>query len=310
MALKPFPVSDDLTAVALAYRNPDIALIADDVLPRTQTSVEFKWLKYDLAQGFSVPDAKVGRKSVPTEVEFTATEETSRVDDYGIDDIVPNEDIADDNQGVNPLGTAVMYLANLLNLARETRVANLVFNAASYAATNKVVLSGTSQWSDPDDSDPVAAIGDLLDIPIIRPNIAIFGQSTWTQLRRHPKLVQAVKGTAQGAGIITRQEFTDLFELQALYVGQGFVNQSKKGQATNLSRVWGKHAAFLYRDRIAGPQAGVTFGFTAQAGGRIAGSIDEPTIGLSGSQRVRTGERVKELIVAPDLGYFVENAVA
>ena len=309
MAIRPFPIDPKLTAIAIAYRNPDVVLIADSVLPRTPTSQEFKWLEYDLAQGFTVPDTRVGRKSVPNEVEFKAEERTDKVEDHGLDDIVPNEDVEADNQGVDPLGNATAYLTNLVNLGREQRVASKVFNPASFSANNQATLSGTSQWSH-DSSDPVASIGDALDSPIIRPNIAVFGQQTWTKLRRNVKIVQAIKGTAQGAGMVSRQEFAEFFELQEVLVGAGFVNQAKKGQAATMSRVWGKHAAFLYRDRAAGPQAGVTYGFTAAWGNKIAGSIDEPKIGLTGSQRVRSGERVKEVICARDLGYFFQNAVA
>lgn len=310
MAIRPFPIDPKLTAIAIAYRNPDIALIADDVLPRTPTDQEFKYLKYDLAQGFTVPDTKVGRKSTPTEVEFNATEVIDKCVDYGLDDLVPNEDIDADNQGVDPRGTASMYLTNLINLAREQRAASLVFNTNSYGAGNQATLAGNSQWSDQVNSDPVSAIGDALDVPVMRPNIAVFGQTTWTKLRRHPKIVQAIMGTAQGAGMVSRQAFADFFELQDVYVGAGFANSAKKGQAASLARVWGKHAAFIYRDRLAGPQAGVTFGFTAAFGNKIAGTIDEPKIGLTGSQRIRVGERVKEVVCANDLGYWFQNAVA
>lgn len=308
MATRPFPIDPKLTAVAIAYMNPDVALIADDVLPRTPVAQEFKWLKYDLAQGFSVPDLKVGRKSYPAEVEFSATEMQDKVADYGLDDFVPNEDIEADNQGVDPKGVATGYMTNLLNLGREIRVAGLVFNAASHA--NNVTLAGASQWSDTAGSDPVAAISDALDIPIYRPNIGVLGQATWTKLRRHPKIVQAIKNTDQGSGMVSRQEFADFFELSALYIGAGFVNNAKLGQAVSTARVWGKHAAFIYRDRAAGPQAGVTFGFTAAWGNKIAGSMPEPKRGLTGGEQVRVGERVKELVVANDLSYYFQNAVA
>lgn len=308
--IRPFPINPTLTAIALAYRNPDVSLIADDVLPPTPVAQEFKWLNYDLAQGFTVPDVKVNRKSYPNEVEFTSTEQIDRVVDYALDDFVPNEDLEADNQGVDPLGTATMYLRNLMQLAREIRVANLVFALGTYPAANRVTLSGTSQWSDQANSDPVAAIGDALDVPIMRPNIAVLGQITWTKLRRHPKLVQAVKGTSQGAGQISRQEFADFFELQGLYVGAGFVNNAKKGQAVSMARVWGNHAAFIYRDRAAGPQAGVTFGFTGRWGGVTAGNIPDEKRGYNGGQLVRVGQREKEVVAANTLAYFFQNAVA
>lgn len=305
--IRPFPTDARLTAIALAYRNPDIVLIADDVLPRTPTDYDFKWLRYDLAQGFTVPDTRVGRKSAPNEVDFQAIEQISRCEDFGLDDLVPNEDIEADNQGVDPLGTAVAYLTGLVDLGREQRVAAAVFNAANH--TNNTTLSGASQWSDAT-SDPVAGIADALDIPVMRPNIAVFGQATWTKLRRHPKLVQAVKGTAQGAGQISRQEFAEFFELQQVLVGAGFANTAKKGQAATMSRVWGKHAAFIYRDRAAGPQAGITYGFTAAFGNKIAGQMPEPKVGLTGAVRVRSGERVREVVCATELSYFFQNAVA
>ncbi len=310
MALRPFPVDARMTAIAIAYRNPDVSLIADMVLPMTPTSSEFKWLQYDLAQGYTVPDLKVGRKSYPTEVEFTATEVQDKVVDYAIDDFIPNEDLEADNQGVDPRGTAVGYQTNLLMLGREIRVANLVFNTASYLGANTTTLSGTSQWSDQTNSDPVAAIGDALDTPIYRPNIAVFGQAAWTKTRRHPKLVQAIKGTNQGAGMVSRQEFADFFELSDVYVGSGFVNTAKRGQTASTARVWGKHAAFIYRDRAAGPQSGVTFGFTAEWGGRQSGSIPDQKRGYNGGETIRVGHRCKEVIAATALGYYFQNAVA
>ena len=141
MATRPFPTNARLTAIALAFRNPDIALIADLVLPRTPVAYEFKWLSYDLAQGYTVPDTRVGRKSAPNEIDFQATEVQDKCQDFGLDDLVPNEDIEADNQGVDPLGTATGFLSNLVDLGREQRVANLVFNAANLAGAVLLLIS-------------------------------------------------------------------------------------------------------------------------------------------------------------------------
>jgi hypothetical protein len=308
-AIRPFPIDPKLTAVAIAYRNPDVALIADEVLPITPVpGVQAPGLR---ARERLHGSGSEGRPQEQAERGRVLRDEVlSKCEDYGLDDLVPNEDIEADNQGVDPLGTATMFLTNLVNLAREQRVANLVFNAATYPAGNQATLAGVTQWSDQVNSDPgegdrrrARRAGDAS-------NIAYFGQATWTALRRHPKIVQAVYGTAQNAGMVSRQGFADLFELQQVLVGQGFLNTAKKGQAVTTARVWGKHAAFIYRDRAAGPQAGVTFGYNGRFGDKIAGTIDEPKIGLKGCQRVRVGERTKEVISANDLAYFFQNAVA
>lgn len=308
MAIRPFPINPTLTQIALAYKNPDVTLIADDVLPLTPTAQEFKWLSYDLAQGYTLPDAKIGRKSYPTEVEFTATEVTDKVVDYMLADFIPNEDLEADNQGVDPMGTATMYLRHLIQLAREVRVANTVFAAGNH--TNNTTLSGTSQWSDYTNSDPVSAILAALDTPVMRPNVGVFGQAVWTKLRTHPKVISAVFGSNQSGQLVTRQQFADLLELSAVYVGAGFVNTAKRGQTASMSRVWGKHAAFMYRDRAAGPQAGVTYGFTAQWGTGFAGNLPDEERGYNGGMNVRVGERVKEIVAAKDVSYYFANAVA
>ncbi|MGV8796604.1 hypothetical protein ACV373_31930, partial [Pseudomonas aeruginosa] len=60
MSNAPFPIDPELTAIAIAYRNG--RMIADEVLPRVPVGKqEFKFWKYDLAQGFTVPETLVGR---------------------------------------------------------------------------------------------------------------------------------------------------------------------------------------------------------------------------------------------------------
>jgi hypothetical protein len=305
----PFPIQPELTAIAIAYRNKQ--LIADDVLPRVPVGkAEFKYLKHRIAEGFTVPDTKVGRKSKPNEVEFGADELTASTEDFGLDDPVPQADIDNAPPNFDPLGNAVMKTADLLALDREVRVAGLVFDANQYAAANKVTLAGGDQWSDFVNSDPLDDIMLALDTPVIRPNVCVMGRAVWSKLAQHPKINKAVHGTAGDVGIAARRAVADLFELEDILVGEGWLNTAKKGQPVALSRVWGKHALFFYRNRVADAQGGGTFGLTAQFGTRIAGADPDKNIGLRGGQRVRVGESVKELITAADFGYFIQNAVA
>jgi hypothetical protein len=314
----PFPIQQELTAIALAYSNK--SYIADLVLPRVPVgSREFKWLQYNRAEMFTVPETMVGRKGVPNEVQFGASEVAGFVKDYGLDDLVPNEDLNTAPAGYDPLGRAVEGVSELVALDREKRVADLVFNADTYPTANKTTLSGTSQWSDYTNSDPYSAIMTARDGMLMPFNTAIIGRLAWSKLRVHPKITAALApssngnsstSNAQGAPA-TLQAVADLLELDQILVGESWINTSKTGQTASLSRVWGKHMALLHLNPIASIRGNaITFGYTAEYGSRVSGSIPEPKVGLRGAQRVRVGESVNEIVCASDVGYFFQNIVA
>lgn len=318
MATTPFPVNPELTAIAIGYRNTEDSLIADDVLPRVPVPKKFQWTKYDQSQGYTVPDTKVGRKSEPTMVDFGGTLVPDEVQDYGLDDLVPNDDVLawedmpkpPSGGSVNPLALSTMMLTNLVMLDRETRVAGEVFNASLYPAANKTTLSGTSQWSDYTNSNPLSALMTALDLPLVRPNKMVIGRAAWTILRQHPKVVQAVYKSFQGAGTISKEQMAELLEIDQILVGSSFVNTARKGQAPTYARVWGKHCSLVYSSLQAAQMMQPTFGFTAQFGAKVAGDLPEPKSGLRGGVRVRSGESVKEVFPSPDVAYFFQNCVA
>lgn len=314
MTAAPFPVTPELQAIALAYRNN--TLIADAVLPRVPVGLQsFKYMSYPKGQLMTVTETRVSRKGTPNQVEFTGTEVTDSTNDEALDDGVPNSDIElAAKQGLpDPLGQAVEGLTDLIALKREVRTAALVFGTANYAASNKnTALTGNALWSDftAGHSDPIGDIMTGLDSCIMRPNVAVMGNAVASVLRRHPAILKAYNGTAGDSGIVPLQFLADLFDLEEVLVGQGWVNVAKKGQAVNLSRVWGKSLSLIYRNKLANTQRGATFGLTAQYGTRIAGSQYDGDIGMRGGQKVRVGESVKELLMANDLGYLIADAVA
>jgi hypothetical protein len=81
--------------------------IADDVLPRLPVGTkEFKYLVNTQSEGFTIPDTKVGRRSSPGQVEFTATEVAGFCQDYGLDDVIPQDDIDNAPPNYDPVGRA------------------------------------------------------------------------------------------------------------------------------------------------------------------------------------------------------------
>lgn len=311
MAGQPFPVDPELTGIAIAYKNAE--MIADQVLPRLEprlTKQTFKYQVFDFAQTITIPDTQVGRKSEPGTIEFGGTETPGMTKDYGQDSIIPIDDITQAPPGYDPRAFATQQLTNIVELDREKRTAIKVFSATTYADGSKEVLAGTSQWSDPD-SKPVVQITEAQDKMVMPGNVLVLGRQTWSKLRTNPSILRALTPSGAGDGLANKRAVADLLELDDILVGSGWANAAKPGQPPVRYRLWGKHAALIRREKIVSSLGEVpTFGWTAQFGTRVAGSIDEPKIGLRGSVRVRSGESVEEVISAKDLGYFFENAVA
>lgn len=320
---RPFPINPTLTAISIGFRNPAHTLIGTRALPGVEVLDEtFKWTEFPLAEGFTVPELEVGRKGKVNQIEFTGTEKTSAVKDYGLDDPLPQSDIdaarrarAEKRSNFDPENQAVEGLTNLLQLGREVRAAAVVQDPANYDAERKIALVGGDRFSDYANSDPYGVIDEGMDKTMIyRPNHIIMGQPVWSKIKRHPKLIKAVKGGLTEDGAITKAQFAELFEipLENFLVGVAQVNLARKGQAVNLSRVWGKSIELLYLDPSKKQADGsvITWGMTAELGARIAGSVEDKDIGLQGGRRVRVGERVRELVVAKSVGYLIQNAVA
>jgi len=311
----PFVVQPDLTAIAKRYANE--SFIADEVMPRVPVGkAEFKYTIFTKSEMFTVPDTLVSRTGRVNQVEFSGSETTDSIKDYGLEDPIPQSDL--DNAGPNfdPRAIATMGLAQLIALDREIRVAGTVFNASTFGSSNKATLSGTTQWSDFTNSDPLSAINDILWGSAIygQANTLVLGKAVFAKLRAHPKVVAAAMamGTQSASGLLSAAQLANALGIPRVLIGTALKNSAVKGQTASYADVWGKYAALLY---IAPNPAGInvrmpTFGLTAQFGERVSATRPDPTIGLRGGEIVRVGESVKEVVIAADMGYLWSAAVA
>ena len=318
----PFVVSPYYTGITLSV--PPGKMIADLVLPRVPVGGrEFKYQVINSGDFYILPDTQVGRKGIPNQVEFGATEEGSFVLDHGLQDLVPQADIDAARSNMHnwdPVAQATINTTRLVNKSREKRVADLIFNTASYTAANRLTLSGSDQWSDPT-SDPIDAILAKFDGMLIRPNKGIFGRLGWSKFRLNPKVTSRLGSALYGNTPTTNaaappaslQAVADLLELDEIFVGEDWVNTAKKGQTPVMTRVWGKHAAFIHQEPVVSTTEGIaTFGYTAEYGNRrtYTTPMAPGTLGVDGGQSVVVGESLREVLTAQDCGFLFSNIIA
>lgn len=86
------------------------------------------------------------------------------------------------------------------------------------------------------------------------------------------------------------------------------MNTARPGQNAQLARVWGNAISLTHVNPMANPTtAGVTFGFTDEYGSRFALSWPDRDVGVEGGVVVRVGERLREMVVAPNVGFLLQN---
>lgn len=334
----PFPSDPARTAIVQMHFEP--GMIANRVLPPTPPLPKptFKYDQYQVEDAFTIPDTRMGRRSRPNKVEFSREEVIDTTEHHGLSDSVPQEDVDEAvtpglpaaSQQADPRDDAVMFMTHLLTLAREKRVADLVFSPDSYATGYKATLAGNSQWSHAE-SNPWKNLLTALSKPILRPNIVVFGQEAWTQFRMNKQVLLALRRSEEAAvGLATRQEVADTLEVDEILVGSPHINTAAEGQAAVLSHAWGKSCACLYRgayatsprpggklgsEGVSGMEMGSrlrrpTFGFTAVYRPLNVGSRFDQEPGIKGVYDLHVKESCKEVVAGNRFGYLLSSVVA
>ncbi len=318
-----FVVNAVWSGISEAYK-PESTYIADEVLPIVPVAAElFNCDYYPIESLLVAPDNRVGRLDRPVMLDFEAKQRQFKTEDYAYDAPLPNWDVEQaeqqrigQNSGFNPEDYVVQGVTEIHTLRREIRVANLVFNPATYLPTQRQVVAGPSQWTSPT-SRPIDQIMTAINAMLIRPNRLVLSRETWTGLSRNPQVVEAVKGTAAKEGVASLQQVQELLEIQKIVVGDSWKSVSERQDleraSANINRLWGAHAALLHVNPNVRTTTGsnlYTFGMTARWGMKKSGWVEDPFMGARGGRVARVLEHCLEVVSAPMCGYFFENAVA
>lgn len=223
-----------------------------------------------------------------------------------------------DNQ-FQPDRDATELVTGKILLGREIAMRDLVTNAAHYATGHTVTLSGTAQWNDYANSDPIGnsrtGFRTIHGKLFMEPNTAIIPYLVMTQLEDHPQLIERIRYSERG--VLTPELVATILGIENVIVpGMGY-NTANPGQPQNLTYVWGKDVLFAWVPPRAGlkiPAYGYEFTHTYPGGN--AQTVDRWREEKRKSDIVRVGRRYDHKLTALDdadkaiAGYVIKNAVA
>jgi hypothetical protein len=300
-----------LSNLSVKYRNED--MIWPLIMPVIKVGKRSdKYFVYNKADSYKLADDALGPKSLPNEVDWGTTQENYSVTDHGLGDWLPQETIDNSDNPLAPEADTNEFINMCLDVAQEKRVVDKIFNQATYPSGNKTQLSGTSRWGNAADN-PIGNVLTAVEACFVRANTLVFGQEAWTKFRALPEILDAVKATSryQGSpgGLATAAEVAALFEVKNVLVGRARYITAKEGQTPAYARLWGKHMAALHV--APGPPGikSITFGGTFAETLRQTQRDFDPKRGVKGAHYIKVAWNSDEKIIAPDLGYFIQDAI-
>lgn len=205
-----------------------------------------------------------------------------------------------------------------LLLQREVYMKDLLLTAANYNAANTVTLSGTSQWSDYANSDPINDIKNgkraIHAALFLEPNVIAIPYQVMSKLEDHPDFIERIKYSERG--ILTEEIIAAVIGISNVVTAGIGINSANPGQAVSLGYLWGKDVLMAYvppRPGMKVPAFGYEFVWTYD--GRVQ-VVDRWREENRGRDVLRVRRRYDLKLTTVDVsdksiaGYLIKAAVA
>ena len=313
MTTRPYPFLPQLTAMQIAYKNEDGSLIADRIFPTVKVnSAEYSYNVYPEATFFDVPkDIEVGRVSQTPAITYESEQKTASLKNYAVEFYLPRADKMMP-EAFEYASNAVPLLNNSLDLSYELAVSRMIRDVNLYPATNKQVLAPADKVSNPA-SDPISMLEDIINGSMVKFNTIIMGKDALLNLRRHPKVVQAVLGNANTSGRVTEEDLLSMLRgIKTLLVGESWINNSAPGPNSSplFTQCWERDIILAYVNPLTTTTRDFSFGIKAEwKDGRELMHFFDENKGPYGSDVIRVVHPYNPHIMAPKAAYLIKDAV-
>lgn len=294
-----------LTALAQGYHNND--LVGETLMPIVEIDKETGKVPTFGREAFKVRETKRQLRAQSNRME---PEDIGSID-VNLDehDLEYPIDYREDHEAAFPIRKyALSVVQDSIALVRETQVAALALDDANYEASNKVVLSGTSKFTD-STSDPFGVFDDAIAAVKRsigrKPNSCVIPSDVWKVLKTHPALIEKIKYVQRG--ILTPELFAELVGLKQVKIGEAVTTTD----GTTLTDIWSKHICLSYSALQSNGNKGTiyepSFGYTI----RRKGSLEVDTYVEAGGkiELVRCTDIIKPHLLGKAAGYLIKDCV-
>lgn len=232
---------------------------------------------------------------------------------------ITDEEIENADTPLQPLADGTELVTSQLMLVRELAIKSMLTTTANYASGHSTTLSGTTQWSDLVNSNPIidvrAGRTAIFGKIFMEPNIIAIPYEVMAVLENHPDFIERIKYSQRG--ILTPDLISSFFGGMTVATASAGYNSANPAQAAALGYIWGKDVFMAYVPERAGlktPAFGYEFVWGYGGGSPMV--VERWREEKRASDVVRVRRRYDLKFVAKDAsskaiaGYIIKAAIA
>ena len=191
-----------------------------------------------------------------------------------------------------------------LKLKLEKQCADLVQNPDNYPTENKLILSGSSCFTDAN-SDPQGVIDDAKDAVSQKiaqdPNTMVIGQAAWKTLKKHPQLKGLISDNLNK--LVTINLLKEIFEIENIIIGKS-IFADKNG---NFVRIWQDNIVLAYVPNLGSSRTQYDPSFAYMVRKKDALQIDEYQKEGNKVKYIRATDIYDRFLVGAEAGYLISK---
>lgn len=302
-----------LTNLSVGYRNS--AFISDLLAPVVPVRKQFdKYFVYDSEREvFRSSDDKRAPGAAANEVDFALSTDSYSCEDHALTAVIPDEERDNADPPIQPNIDRTEFLRDKIDLNKEIELASILTDTS--VITQNATLSGTSQWSDFANSDPVQAIEDqkaaIIQAVQVMPNTLMLPYEVFTQVRIHPQVVD--RADLARVGVVNSDLLAQIFGVEQVLVPRALQNTAAAGQPASMSFVWGKDALLCFvppRAALKQVSLAYTFQWTGAAGSLAGHMVELWREERRKADVIRVQRYYDQKVTAADAAFLWKSAVA
>jgi hypothetical protein len=236
-----------LSGMTLGYK--PVGAIADRIFPvinvTKQSDGYYIWSRADK---FRRPDAERAPKTLANRIDTKVSTDTYFAKNYALGVETSWEDLSNADAALELRSNNSDLIIDALTLNHEVRVANRICNTSNVGSSNSLASDYSNVGATAPIDDLDNGIESIRSVTGMTPNKAIFGPKSWMRFRKHPDVIDFVRGKGDniGGGGVTLRQVADAWMLDEVLVGNAIVNTAAEGDTGVYSDVWSNHIALLY----------------------------------------------------------------